>query len=55
MMAEADSSMEWKTAGLLFGERNVLRLDLKESGKSFCWRGRGRSFRVGGPKMEKTR
>ena len=38
-----------------FGKRNVLRLDVKESRKGFCRRGRGRSFHVEGPKTEKVR
>ena len=35
-----------------FGKRNVLRLDVKESRKGFCRRGRGRSFHVDGPKTK---
>ena len=43
-------------AGLLFLKRNVLRFDLKESREGFCRRrGRGRSFHVVGPKIEKAR
>ena len=38
-----------------FGKRNVFRLDLNESKEGFCPRGRGRSFRVNGPKTEKAR
>ena len=37
-----------------FGKRNILRLDLKESRKVFCQRGRGRSFHVDGLKTEKS-
>ena len=36
------------------GNRNVLRFDLNESREGFCWRGRGRSFHVKGPKSEKA-
>ena len=32
---------------------NVLNLDLNEFREVFFWRGRGRSFHVHGPKMEK--
>ena len=37
------------------GKINVFRLDMKESRKGFCRRGRGRSFHVDGPKTEKAR
>ena len=35
-------------------EKNVLNLDLNEAREGFFWRGRGRSFHVQGPKMEKA-
>ena len=38
---------------LVLGKRNILRLDLNESREGFCRRGRGRSFRIEGPKTEK--
>ena len=34
------------------GQRNVLRLDLKESSDGFIWRGRGRPLRVEGSETE---
>ena len=34
------------------GQRNVLRVDLKESSDGFIWRGRGRSLHVEGSKTE---
>ena len=40
-VAEEDNNAKQKTAGLFFGKRNVLRLDLKESRDGFCWRRRG--------------
>ena len=42
-------------AGLQFGEINVFRLHLNESREGFCRRGRGRSFHVDGPTIEKAR
>ena len=36
-----------------FGKINVLRFDWKESREGFCRRGRGRSFRVEGPKKRR--
>ena len=52
---DEDSSMEQKT-WLVYslGKRNVLRFDLKESREGFCGIGRGRSFHVEEPKMEKA-
>ena len=41
--------------GLQFWKRNVFRLDSNESREGFCWRERGRSFHVDGPKTEKVR
>ena len=35
-------------------KRKVFRLDLNESREGFCRRGRGRSFHVDGPKIEKA-
>ena len=40
-------------AGLLHGEKEMSRLDLKESREDFCRRGR-RSVHVEGPKTEKA-
>ena len=37
-----------------FGKRNVFRLDLNEPREGFCQRGRGKSFHVDGPKIEKV-
>ena len=52
---DEDSSMEQKTWLVYsFGKRNVLRFDLKESREGFCGIGRGRSFHVEEPKMEKA-
>ena len=42
-------------ARLQFWKRNVFRLHLNESREGFCWRGRGRSFHVDGPKTKKVR
>ena len=39
----------------VLGKGNVFRLHLNESREGFCQRGRGRSFHVDGPKMEKAR
>jgi len=39
---------------ILGKEIDVFRLDLNESREGFCWRGRGRSFHVDGPKTEKV-
>ena len=51
---DKDSSMEQKTWQVYsLGKRNVFRLDLNESRKGFCQRGRGRSFHVDGPRTEK--
>ena len=53
---DKDISTEQKTWQVYnFGKRNVFRLDLNESREGFCWRGRGRSFHVDGPKTEKAR
>ena len=35
-----------------FGKNGVLGLHLNKSREGFCWRGRGRSFHVGGLKTE---
>ena len=56
LQAEDDSSSERKTWQIYcFGNRNLLRFDLKESRDSLCRRRRGRSFHVEGPETEKTR
>ena len=53
---DKDSSMKQKTWQVYnFGKRNVFRLDLNESRKGFCRRGRGRSFHVDGPRTQKAR
>ena len=41
-------------AGSLFGKRNGLGPELKESREGFCREGRGRSFHVEGTKTEKS-
>ena len=53
---DKDRSTEQKTWQVYnFWKRNVFRLDLNESRKGFCCRGRGRSFHVDGPRTEKAR
>ena len=43
-------------AGLQFGEnKSFFKVDLNESREGFCWRGKGRSLHVDGPKTEKAR
>ena len=42
-------------AGLQFWEKKCFRLNLNESRKAFCQRGRRRSFHVDGPKTQKAR
>ena len=39
-------------AGLQFGEKKCFRLHLNEFREVFCWRRRGRSFPVDGPKTK---
>ena len=51
---DGDSSTEQKTWQVYnLGQRNVFRLDLNESRDGFCWRGKGKSFHVDGPKKQK--
>ena len=52
MDKDARNRKIWKVYN--FGKINVFRLDLNVSRESFCWRGRGRSFHVDGPKTEKA-
>ena len=54
-MAEEDISAVWRTWQVyLFGKRNVLVFELKESREGFRRNGRARSFHVEGPKTEKA-
>ena len=53
---DEDSSTDQKTWQVYsLGNSNVFRLHFNETSEGFCWRGRGRSFHVDGPKTGKTR